>query len=161
MSSNFFHQFLVMATLMLLPLSASADSSGECGDDLTWKYEETTQTLTISGSGAMNNYDYAYHKVPWIDYRDVIREAIIEEGVTTIGNSAFSFCSTITTVTIPSSVTSIGEVAFEYCTALSSIDIPNSVTTIGHHAFATSGLISVVIPNSVNTIGDGAFKDCI
>ena len=156
-----FYQFLFMAALMLLPLAAFADSKGKCGDNLTWNYEEATHTLTISGSGAMKNYDYVYYKAPWLDdYRNDIREVIIEDGVTTIGDDAFDFCSALTTVTIPSSVTSIGAVAFQGCTALSSIDIPNSVTNIGRFAFATSGLTSVVIPNSVTTIGDGAFDQC-
>ena len=134
---------------------------GKCGDNLTWKYEEATHTLTISGSGAMKNYDYVYYKAPWLDdYRNDIREVIIEEGVTTIGDYAFDFCSALTAVTIPSSVTSIGAVAFSNCVSLSSIDIPSSVTSIGNYAFAGAGLTSVVIPNSVTTIGDGAFDQC-
>ena len=134
---------------------------GKCGDNLTWKYEEATHTLTIFGSGAMPNYDYSTNRVPWRDdYSNNIQKVVIEEGVTTIGDYAFDFCSALTAVTIPSSVTSIGAVAFEGCTALSSIDIPNSVTNIGLFAFCASGLTSVVIPNSVTTIGDGAFDQC-
>ncbi len=134
---------------------------GKCGDNLTWKYEEATHTLTIFGSGAMPNYDYSSNRAPWRDdYSNNIQKVVIEEGVTTIGDYAFDFCSALTAVTIPSSVTSIGAVAFEGCTALSSIDIPNSVTNIGLFAFCASGLTSVVIPNSVTTIGDGAFAGC-
>jgi len=151
----------LLLAVLLLSLSASADTSGECGENLTWKYEEATQTLTISGSGVMDNYDsYQLRRAPWYDYRNVIREVIIEEGVTTIGVSAFDHCSAMTAVTIPSSVTSIGEAAFGGCGALSSIDIPNSVTKIGNVAFCASGLTSVVIPNSVTKIGDGAFGSC-
>jgi len=161
MNRNLSHLFLVMATLILLPLSASAETSGECGENLTWKYEEATQILTISGSGAMSNYySYQYRRAPWYDYRHIIREVIIEEGVTTIGVSAFAHCSALTGVTIPSSVTSIGEAAFEGCAALSSIDIPNSVTNIGNCAFFASGLTTVVIPNSVTKIGYEAFDSC-
>ena len=151
----------LLLAILLPSLSASADTSGECGENLTWKYEEATQTLTISGSGAMDDYySYQLRKAPWYDYRNVIREVIIEEGVTTIGVSAFDHCSAMTAVTIPSGVTSIGEAAFGGCTALSSIDIPNSVTKIGNMAFFGSGLTSVVIPNSVTKIGYEAFDHC-
>ena len=77
-------------------------------------------------------------------------------GLTSIGNSAFSGCTSLASVTIPSSVTSIGNEAFADCISLTSIEIPNSVTSIGEWAFA-SGLTSIVIPNSVTTIGQFAF----
>ena len=134
---------------------------GKCGDNLTWKYEEATHTLTIFGSGAMPNYDYVYYKAPWLDdYRNDIREVIIEEGVTTIGVYSFEYCNAITSVAIPNSVTSIGDAAFSGCISLSSIDIPSSVTSIGKYAFAGAGLTSVTIPDNVTMIGNGAFDQC-
>ena len=85
----------------------------------------------------------------------------IPNSVTSIGSSAFSCCSDLTSVTIPNSVTSIGDGAFEHCTGLTSVTIPNSVTEIGYGAFwACSGLTSVTIPNSVTEIGEGAFGKC-
>ena len=81
--------------------------------------------------------------------------------VTTIGEDAFSCCSSLTSVTIPDSVTTIGEVAFYECSSLTSITIPDSVTTIGTDAFAyCSSLTSVTIPDSVTTIGERAFLVC-
>jgi len=81
--------------------------------------------------------------------------------VTSIGNSAFSSCSGLTSVTIPNSVTSIGNYAFSMCSGLTSVTIPNSVTSIGNSAFRYCfGLTSVTIPNSVTSIGDEAFYDC-
>ena len=85
----------------------------------------------------------------------------IPNSVTSIGGYAFSGCSGLTSVTIPNSVTSIGGYAFRGCSRLTSVTIPNSVTSIGEFAFSgCSGLTSVTIPNSVTSIGDYAFCDC-
>ncbi|MCM8871885.1 MAG: leucine-rich repeat protein, partial [Paludibacteraceae bacterium] len=85
----------------------------------------------------------------------------IPNSVTSIGNYVFKNCSGLTSVTIPNSVTSIGGNAFERCIRLTSITIPNSVTSIGNYAFKNcSGLTSVTIPNSVTSIGSSAFENC-
>ena len=85
---------------------------------------------------------------------------IIPESVTTIGSSAFSYCSSLTSVEIPGSVTTIGSSAFSYC-GLTSVTIGNGVTTIGSEAFSEcSSLTSVEIPESVTTIGSEAFSEC-
>ena len=82
-------------------------------------------------------------------------------GVKSIGSSAFSNCSGLTSITIPNSVTSIGSSAFSGCSGLTSITIPNSVTSIGSYAFSgCSGLTSITIPNSVTSIGNYAFRSC-
>jgi hypothetical protein len=81
--------------------------------------------------------------------------------VTTIGNYAFAFCDSLTSVTIPTSVTKIGDYAFNYCKSISSIAIPNSVTTVGSYAFAhCDTLLSITIPGSVTSIGNNAFTEC-
>ena len=82
----------------------------------------------------------------------------VEYSVTSIGGSAFSSCTSLTSVTIPNSVTSIGNYAFYECTGLTSVDIPNSVINIENNAFTfCSALTSVTIPNSVIIIGNQAF----
>ena len=81
--------------------------------------------------------------------------------VTSIGKSAFSFCTGLTSITIPNSVTSIGESAFFNCSSLTSITIPNSVTSIESGAFRLcSSLTSITIPNSVTSIVWGCFSGC-
>jgi len=81
--------------------------------------------------------------------------------VTSIGNSAFVYCASLTSVTIPDSVTSIGNSAFWSCDRLTSIEIPDSVTSIGSDAFwGCDSLTSIEIPDSVTSIGNRAFVNC-
>ena len=85
----------------------------------------------------------------------------IPDGVTSIGDYAFSYCSSLTSVTIPDGVTSIGDWAFSYCTGLTDVTIPDGVTSIGDSAFGScTSLTSVTIPDSVTSIGDSAFYYC-
>ena len=87
-----------------------------------------------------------------------LTSVVIPDGVTSIGNSAFSYCSGLTSVTIPDSVTSIGNGAFSWCSDLTSVTIPDIVTSIGNHAFFFTGLTSITIPDGVTSIGNSAFK---
>ena len=146
--------------MILLPMVAMADASGKCGTYLTWTYTETTQTLTIEGSGAMMDYNDS-SRAPWDSYNNVIEKIIIGPNATTIGNCAFAELRKVTAVYIHGTVTSIGEHAFESCSAITSITIPNSVTSIGDYTFAyCSRLTSINISNSVTSIGNGAFFNC-
>ena len=117
-------------------------------------------TLTISGNGEMKDWEKSY-VVAWDSNRENIKNVIINNGVTSIGNYTFSDCRSLTNITIPNSVTSIGVDAFYYCTSLTNITIPNSVTSIGGKAFLfCRSLTSITIPDSVTSIGYNAFFNC-
>ena len=144
--------------VMLCSLGAWADDSGSCGTNVTYSYVESTHTLTINGTGDMEDYDDS--DAPWSSICEEITTVVIGAGVTSIGNYAFSGCSGLTSVTIPASVTSIGNYAFSGCSGLTSVTIPASVTSIGECAFGGSGLTCVTIPASVTSIGESAFFFC-
>ena len=185
----------------LLPVSAitawaedpDPPKNGKCGatgdgSGVTWLLTENTDdpstyTLTIRGSGAMEDYSTSYSQ-PWNSFCDQITSVVIFPGVTSIGecafkgfsklihvdiansvisigSQAFSYCSSLTDIKIPQSVTYIGGVVFNYCTNLSSITLSNNITSIGSYAFNNcTNLTSITIPGSVTFIGHCAFKDC-
>ena len=124
--------------------------------------------LTIDGKGRMPDWDSQkqadgeWHSTsPWVTFRASIQRVKLSPGVTSIGESAFSCCSSLKSVTIPDSVTSIGAYAFYGCKSLKSVTIPEGVTSIGNFAFAgCSSLTSVTIPEGVTSIGDWAFGWC-
>ena len=114
-------------TLILLSMIAFNAIHAE----ITWTLSDDG-TLTISGSDMP---DYDYDNVPWSSQRDAIKNVVIKNEVTSIGNHAFHGCSNLASITIPNSVTSIGYEAFRGCSRLTSITIPNSVTSIEAFAF--------------------------
>ena len=94
-------------------------------------------------------------------YCTSLTSVTIPSGVTSIGQSAFYNCKSLTSIEIPNGVTSIRDYAFQYCTSLTSIEIPNSVTSIGQSAFYyCTSLTSIEIPNGVTSIGQSAFYNC-
>ena len=163
---------------------AAGDGSG-----VTWQLTENTDdpstyTLTIRGSGAMEDYLMSSNQ-PWCSFRDQITSVVVSPGVTSIGNLAFALSRNIIHVDIADSVVSIGEQAFSDCSSLTDIKIPQSVTYIGVKAFGSctklssitlstnnitsirlytfsgcSELSSIVIPDGVTSIQLGAFSNC-
>lgn len=133
-------------------------ASGSCGKKVTYTLSDDG-VLTILGTGAMTNFTYTDNDEsnrPWHSERESIRKVVIEEGVTSIGNFAFSFCN-VQEVTIPSTVTSIGKRAF-MGTPLSSVVIPEGVKTIGENAFwRCTSLQTVTVPASTTELGNHAF----
>ena len=90
-----------------------------------------------------------------------VKSYVIPSSVTSIGDSAFGHCRSLSEIVIPSSVISVGYGAFSFCSSLSEIVIPSSVTSIGDSAFSCCDSLSeIVIPSSVTSIGDLAFFNC-
>lgn len=125
--------------------------SGKCGENVYYNFDESTATLTISGTGDMADYAGAGYQ-PWSNYEENISSVIIENGVTSIGDYAFSSCN-LTSVTIPDGVTSIGRGAFSSC-KFTSVKIPDSVISIKEYAFvACYYLTSVMLPKNIKSLG--------
>ena len=136
---------------MLLPMMANAFAGVAVVDGIKYFIVTNYQTAEVRANSYTGDI--------------VIPETIEYDGVTchvtSIGNGAFSGCSSLTTVSIPSSVTSIGDWAFGGCSSLTSITIPENVTSINYCIFyGCSGLTSVSIPSSVTSIEEWAFYDC-
>ena len=125
------------------------------------------------GSGTFYNTAYYNNDLNWendilyigkylIDAKkDIAGSCTVKNGTKLIADYAFSFCESLTDITIPDSVTSIGEGAFYYCIGLTSITIANSVKSIGESAFeCCTKLTDIKIPNSVTDIADKTFKEC-
>ena len=148
---------------LLLAIAASIGTmfaeSGTCGENLTW--DLTDGVLTISGTGDMTNWYFDLVYTPWEAQRSSITSVVISDGVTSIGNSAFYYCSGLTSIEIPNSVTSIGDNAFYGCSGLTSIEIPNSVTSIGVDAFyGCTGLKSLKLSKNWIKNDDSNFYIC-
>lgn len=134
--------------------------SGSCGENATWEFDYSTGRLTISGTGAMEDYSF-YDNAPWYEHMYYINRVVIQKGITSIGKNAFGDCEYLTGVTIPEGVESIGDYAFWDCKRLRRITIPDGVTHIGRGAFDNCvRLVDITLPESATSIGEGAFEDC-
>ncbi|MGM9585237.1 MAG: leucine-rich repeat domain-containing protein [Faecousia sp.] len=116
---------------------------GTCGEHLSWAFS-TDGTLTITGSGAMVDCPLD-NSSPWYAWRDSIKNLILEDGITTIGDNAFKDCTNISSVNIPYGVTKIGKLAFGNCTSLADVSIPNTVTRIDFSAFRNCSKLREII----------------
>ncbi|EJF39687.1 leucine rich repeat protein [Clostridium sp. MSTE9] len=131
------------------------DTSGQCGENLTYDFDISNSTLTINGTGDM----YYFGVSPWDNLN--VTTVKIEEGATSIGVGAFSFCHSLTSITIPDSVTVIGSQAFRDCTNLTNIAIPSMVTSINDEAFyGCENLTNITIPSNASSIGNEVFGGC-
>lgn len=159
---------LLFAALLLLALcigASAAGPSGKCGPSAYWSFDSSTGTLTISGSGAMNDCVFQWGDPdprPWSAYLSEIKTVVIGDSITKIGKESFSSLS-CTTVRIGKNVQVIGENAFMNCTSLTGdLVIPDSVTTIDRWAFFGSVISNgtLTLGKGLRTIGERAFTGC-
>ena len=130
-------------------------ASGSCGTSVNYSLT-SDGVMTISGTGAMADNDY---ETPWSDYAINITSVVIENGVTSVGDRAFTSCSNVTSVTLPANLQAIGAMAFARC-GITTITLPASLETIGMRAFQDTKITSVNIPAGVTSIGELAFGYC-
>ena len=127
---------------------------GTCGENLTWTLDDGT--LIISGNGQMNDCQN-FSEVTG----ESIKQLIVEEGATSIGSFAFSFCADLKRVTLPDSLSKICTGAFNFCESLSEIKIPANVIAIGKSAFCGCwSLTNIILPEKLSELGDNVFSNC-
>ena len=159
---------LLCAAILLLALcigASAAGTSGKCGPSAYWSFDSSTGTLTISGSGAMNDYVFEWGESdprPWSAYLSEIKTVVIGDSITKIGKEAFN-SSSCTTIKIGKNVQVIDDCAFYYCRNLTGdLLIPDSVTTIGDMAFNNCVISdgTLKLGKGLRTIGEYAFAYC-
>lgn len=158
----------------------TAATEGDFGVNncLHWKVTSTftSKTLTITGSGAMPDFDFPNGSLaPWWNYEALgmnalseidfdikgkLKTVIIGEGVTNVSNYALFFLPAATQVTLPESVTHIGRYGIAMCSKLTGMSIPKGVTGIGDFGLAGNGLTAVTLPDGLQSLGRGAFDSC-
>lgn len=155
-------------------VDAGMIANGVCGEKITWTLYNDGK-LVINGTGEMYDFDSMAKEgesnaIPWLSYRKQIKSVVVEEGVTSIGASAFyntlyTYSSpvkdTIENISLPKSLNKIGELSLYRCNLLSSIEIPKAVTFIGANAFGEcTSLERADLPDELIELGNYAFEDC-
>ena len=153
----------------ILSSFGAAAISGDFGENncLHWNVSITGK-LTISGTGAMPNFDFPHGNLaPWWNYDALgvitkigIKSVEIKDGVTNVGDYALFLLPDATQVTLPDSVTRIGRYGIAMCSKLTGLSIPKGVTEIGDFGLAGDGLTAVTLPNGLQSLGRGAFDTC-
>lgn len=150
---------MVMLVTVLSVSAAAADLSGSCGEGVTWVYDAATATLTISGSGSMDDYAGDPENAmeweliqPWYEVRQEIRAAVVEEGVTYVGGSAFSNCTALESVSLPQSLTMMWGGVFEYCSALKEITLPKNLAGMDDSCFLACTALERITVEEGNTV---------
>lgn len=163
----------------ILSSFATAATEGDFGVNncLHWEVTSTftSKTLTITGSGAMPDFDFPNGNLaPWWNYEALgmltsfgnfklegeLKKVVIKDGVTNVSNYALFFLPAATQVTLPESVTSIGRYGIAMCSKLTGLSIPKGVTGIGDFGLAGNGLTAVTLPDGLQSLGRGAFDSC-
>ena len=136
-------------------------TEGTCGAGAVWRLDIETQTLTISGFGPMDNFSSAADQ-PWYYSAGGLKALVVEEGITTLGDYAFSSCKSLTEITLPHSLEILGTYTFSACTGIEELILPEGLRIIGSKTFQNcSGLRSVWLPVSLKYIDMKAFEKTI
>ena len=166
----------------------AAATEGDFGENncLHWEVKGSLlgeQTLTISGTGAMPDFDFPKGNLaPWWNYKALgmikagigglnlndikidpignLTKVVIKDGVTNVGSYALFCLPAATQVTLPESVTSIGRYGIAMCSKLTGMSIPKGVTEIDDFGLAGDGLTAVTLPDGLQSLGRGAFDAC-
>ena len=164
----------------ILSSFATTATSGDFGENSCLHWEVSTgvlsgKTLTISGTGAMPDFDFPNGNLaPWWNYEALgmltsfgnfklegeLKKVVIKDGVTNVSDYALFFLPAATQVTLPDSVTSIGRYGIAMCSKLTGLSIPKGVTGIGDFGLAGNGLTAVTLPDGLQGLGRGAFDSC-
>lgn len=164
----------------ILSSFGTAATSGDFGVNNCLHWEVSTgvlsgKTLTISGTGAMPDFDFPNGNLaPWWNYEALgmltsfgnfklegeLKKVVIKDGVTNVSNYALFFLPAATQVTLPESVTSIGRYGIALCSKLTGMSIPKGVTEIGDFGLAGDGLTAITLPDGLQALGRGAFDAC-
>lgn len=161
----------VAAIAMLLSLLCAGSNAaygeiitGTAGDDITWTLDTASGVLEFTGTGDMYNYSENYDfdvitsTAPWCSEANYITQVVIANGITSIGNYAFSHCCNFKTIDIPESVTKIGVNAFYSCGLKSAII--RGYADVGNCCFSTCTLETITFVAGAKTVGNEAFYDC-
>ena len=158
----------------------TAATEGDFGVNNCLHWEVSTgvlsgKTLTISGTGAMPDFDFPNGNLaPWWNYEALgmltsfgnfklegeLKKVVIKDGVTNVSDYALFFLPAATQVTLPDSVTSIGRYGIAMCSKLTGLSIPKGVTGIGDFGLAGNGLTAITLPDGLQGLGRGAFDSC-
>lgn len=164
----------------ILSSFGTAATSGDFGVNNCLHWEVSTgvlsgKTLTISGTGAMPDFDFPEGNLaPWWNYEALgmltsfgnfklegeLKKVVIKDGVTNVSNYALFFLPAATQITLPESVTSIGRYGIALCSKLNGISLPRAVTAIGDFGLAGNSFTAVSLPDGLQTLGRGAFDAC-
>ncbi len=147
---------LAACTVAATVPQASAAVNRYCGSNAMWTL--SAGTLTVTGKGAMYNYDSA-QDVPWSGYASEIKKVVIANGITTVGANTFAELPNLTEAELPAGIVSIGDAAFCSSNLLYSVQIPESTEYIGAAAFRETAVDCADIPQSTTYIGSYAFAD--
>ena len=161
---------LTALLVVLFAVVASADdslpTSGSCGDNVTWEFDSSTGTLTIRGAGEMdwfgivNEDDFTRTAAPWGEQFRLIRNVVVEDGVTNLNNYAFSGCAALSSVTLADSVKWLGYNTFSGCSSLKVFTIPKGLTALEPYTFEGCSALTDFVVDAENAAFSAGMDGC-